>query len=123
MTPDDILSLEQRRITAMLSGDIEALDRLLRPEAVWVHASSKEDDKPAFLDGFRQGRLVAHSLALSDQAVHVYGNVGLCHGTVVMDASMDGKRLTATHRFTTVWVGEGGVYRLAIYQATASSPR
>ena len=113
-----ILDMEDRRVNAMMAGDLNALEALLAPEAFWLHANGQEDSRQAFLDGFRNGGLRANSLVLSEQSVLPFGDVCACHGTVDMTAQFGGEKRTSRNRYTTLWVASGQTWRIAFYQST-----
>ena len=105
----------------MLAGDVDALDQLLSPEAVWVHSSGALDDRGSFLAGFRDGRLECLQLALSEQRVQANSGGGFCAGIVDLDAKVAGERRTSRGRYIAVWLETEHGLKLAHYQSTRLS--
>ena len=47
---DEILALENRRIEAMLKGDVQALEEILADDLVYTHTTARLDTKTSFID-------------------------------------------------------------------------
>jgi ketosteroid isomerase-like protein len=115
----EVLKFDSARREAMLAGDVDALDRLLADDAVWIHGSSSVDTKSTFMEGFRTGRLQCFRFDQEHLFVRVYGPVALLSGIVDMEvAASEGKRRSSKSRYTCVWVGDQGRFRMVFWQST-----
>jgi hypothetical protein len=107
---------------AMLSSDVPSLEKLLAPEMIWIHASSKVDDRAAFLRGFGEGRLQCFALEHTHVDMRVYGPAVVVTGIIDMDVAVDGARRSTTNRYTSIWISQHDQYRLVLWQSTRMQP-
>lgn len=107
---------------AMLAGDVPSLEKLLAPEMTWVHASSKVDDREAFLRGFGEGRLRCFELEHTQVDVRIYACTAVVTGIIDMDVAVDGVRRRTTNRYASIWITEQGHCRLVLWQSTRMRP-
>jgi ketosteroid isomerase-like protein len=114
----DVLKFDSARREAMLAGDVDALDRLLADDAVWIHASSSVDTKASFIEGIRTGRLQCFRFDQEHLSVRLYGPVALLSGIVDMEVASEGKRRSSRSRYTCGWVGDQGRFRMVFWQST-----
>ena len=61
---DEILALENRRIEAMLKGDVQALEEILAEDLGYTHTTARLDTKASFIDAVKTGKSVYNSLEL-----------------------------------------------------------
>ena len=66
---NELIGIEKARTTALEHSDIPALDKLLRDDLTYVHASGMVDTKASFLQAIRSGDL--HYLAWTPRTMHV----------------------------------------------------
>jgi ketosteroid isomerase-like protein len=114
----EVLKFDSARREAMLAGDVDALDRLLADDAVWIHASSNIDTKASFIEGIRTGRLQCFRIDQEHLSVRLYGPVALLSGIVDMEVASEGKRRSSKNRYTCGWVGDQGRFRMVFWQST-----
>jgi ketosteroid isomerase-like protein len=115
----EVLTFDSARREAMLAGDVDALDRLLADDAVWIHASSSIDTKASFIEGIKSGRLQCFRFDQEYLSVRLYGPVALLSGVVDLEvAAPEGKRRSSRSRYTCAWVGDQGRFRMVFWQST-----
>ena len=69
---DEILALENRRIEAMLKGDVQVLDEILADDLIYTHTTARLDTKASFIDAVKTGKSVYNSLEIT-----IWGSSGL----------------------------------------------
>jgi len=116
MTEDEaVLAADDARLQATIASDYDALDRLLSDELVFVHANGKRDDKQAFLDFARSGHIRYRTIARSETAVKVTGNVAVVCASVNVEVTVGGENRSSPLRYMSVWAkGTNGWRMLAI---------
>jgi len=72
-TDQQVLVLEQRRVTASLAADVDELDKLIDDDCCYVHSSGSVDTKKSYLAQLRRGTLRYTRIACSEHAVSVQG--------------------------------------------------
>ena len=55
---DEILALENRRIEAMLKGDVQTLEEILADDLIYTHTTARLDDKASFIDAEKTAKSV-----------------------------------------------------------------
>ncbi|RRH85033.1 nuclear transport factor 2 family protein [Variovorax beijingensis] len=119
MTAVEAQALEEARRLAMLSGDADALARLLAPELRYVHSTGVCDTRESLLQKVRERAITYLALSFEDM-----------HATATEDAVLIGAHMRAEvqrlHEFrrieTTylaVWLRRAGKWQLSAYQGTA----
>lgn len=117
-TDQQVLVLEQRRVTASLAADVDELDKLIDDDCCYVHSSGSVDTKKSYLAQLRRGTLRYTRIACSEHAVSVHGSCGVA--TFRMDAIADvaGQPRLLRTRCTAVWTLDGDDQLIA-FQSTA----
>ncbi len=77
---DEILALEKRRIEAMTSGDIQALEEILADDLIYTHTTARLDTKASFIDAVKAGRSNYKSVHTSDVEVRALGDTAVVTG-------------------------------------------
>jgi len=65
----EVLGVEQARVAAFISKDTAALDKLLRDDLTYIHASGRVDDKKSLIEALRSDQL--HYTSMTTKAIHV----------------------------------------------------
>jgi hypothetical protein len=118
-TAEAVLALEQRRLAAMLSHDVDALDALLSESLVYVHSSGLRDDKASYLSHLREGRLGYVKLGFTALQGHPLAQAALVTGCMEGLVRVLGREQLVRTLFLTVWAFESdGRWRLQAHQGT-----
>lgn len=114
-----IVSKEQQRADALLSGDVEALSRLLSERLVFAHANATHEDKVSLLKKMGSGNIVYNTLDISEQRVIDLGETALLFSRLTAAVSVGGQPRAIDNYTLSVWANEGDDWRLVAYQPTA----
>jgi hypothetical protein len=66
---DEVLAAEKARVAAFVSKDAAALDKLLRDDLTYIHASGRTDNKKSLIEAIRSDQL--HYTSFTNKAMHV----------------------------------------------------
>ncbi len=103
---------------ALVSGDADALDRLTTPDFTYVHSSGTLDERGFFLEAFRSGRRKYTRYSVDGVDVRTYPGAALMSGLVHIGLNPRGDEVKIEARFTSVWVEQDGVWRMAAWHST-----
>jgi ketosteroid isomerase-like protein len=107
-TPDDeIRELERRWAQGELDADAAALDALATDDFMLVGPLGFVLDKQQWLDRYRRGDLVNHSISLEDTTMRVYGSAAVTIGRHVQEAEHQGHPAGGEFRATHIAVHDG----------------
>ena len=65
----EVLAVEQARVAAFVSKDTATLDKLLREDLTYVHASGRVDNKKSLIEAIQTDQL--HYTSMTNKAIHV----------------------------------------------------
>ncbi len=113
-----IAALEDKRYTAMLSGDAGTLDRPLDDRLRHLHSSGHVDNKASWMSNF--GRLWQYrSIERQGQTIVLLGDSALVFNTLHVDVQVADVLRKVDARALTVWNKSGGAWRVvAVFLAT-----
>lgn len=118
MSNDELAALEDRRHRAMIDADIPVLDELCSADLVYTHSNSSRDSKESYLrkvaDGYFDYRWVDHPV----DGIVFAGDTALISGSMVGEVIIDGVLKKLNSKTLTVWVRQGGDWRLAAFAPT-----
>jgi uncharacterized protein (TIGR02246 family) len=115
---DAVKELDAKRFQATTKNDFDTLASLLADDLVYVHSSTKEDGKTAYIDALRTGKTKYESIEPSDVKVRVYGNTAIVNGTAKLSVTTDGKTNSFSLRYTDVWVMRDNKWQMVSWQST-----
>jgi hypothetical protein len=104
----DIARLEDERYAAMLDKDIDALERLLHPDLLYMHSSGIADTKASYIAGVRDRVWDYHAITRSDQTVRRHGALALVFNRLKIDLAVRGVAKNLDNRALAVWVADAG---------------
>jgi ketosteroid isomerase-like protein len=116
-----ILKADSERFTAMVSGDMGTLDRLLAVELTYINNRARIEDKHAFLYGIESGKTKYTSIIPSERQVHVMGTVATVIGVAVMRGEEE-PGVDMAIRYTSVHVLREGRWQMIAWQSTRIAP-
>lgn len=117
MEVDDILRLEDERYAAVLSKDIDVLERLLHSDLVYMHSNGVADSKASYIGGVRDGVWDYKNVERSDQTVKAHSGFALVFNRLVIDIAVRGVERHLNNRALAVWAPEGSSWRLIAMQS------
>jgi hypothetical protein len=114
-----VLSLETRRLDAMVKGDTAFLDQVLADDLTYTHSNGIVHSKEELVALLGAGRLDYRSIVPDNVAARVYGSCSVVTGSATISVAVTGKEdVTMTNHFTSVYVQFGDTWRLVAYQST-----
>jgi ketosteroid isomerase-like protein len=112
---------EQARDQALKNGDSEALSGMLAEDYLYVHASGRLEDKGAYIAAATSGKTKYLDFSRSDVTVKAYGDAALAAGAIRVTSMQGNEQSTKPFRYASVWVKNGGDWRLAYWQNTRAA--
>lgn len=103
----DLANADRQLQAAQRTNDVEALDALLHPRAVYAGPDGSVFGKEDDLDNYRSGALRVTGLVEESLDVREDGHTGLTQTVAVVDAVQGGVALSKRLRYTRLWVREG----------------
>jgi ketosteroid isomerase-like protein len=116
-----ILKADNDRFTAMVSGDLAQLDRLVAVELSYINNRGRIEDKHAFLYRIKSGKTKYTSIIPSERQVHVMGTVATVIGVAVMRGEEE-PGVDVEIRYTSVHVLRDGRWQMVAWQSTSIAP-
>ncbi len=114
----DVLAAEDARYRAMLDGDATALGTLLHDELTYTHSDASRDGKESLLRRIADGALVYREIEHPVERVALVGDTATVAGKMVASILVNGGPKRLDNRVLSVWVREGGTWRLLAFQPT-----
>lgn len=113
-----VLKAENARFAAMLKADTAALEKLLGDELSYTHSNALVQDKKAFIDDIKTGKIKYLTVDATDQKVHVFGNMAIVTGGAAVHVIQNGNDLTIKIRYTDAHINRGGAWQMVAWQST-----
>jgi ketosteroid isomerase-like protein len=123
-TPGDatialIRQLEDQRYAAMLTSDLDGLNRLLSDRLVYSHSNAERDSKASYLGRVSDGTFVYESIEHPEEKIILADGAAVVLGTMIAKAYWSGELRTLRNGACAVWAKEeDGQWRLIAYQPT-----
>lgn len=104
----------------MVEGDLEAIDRLIDDEALYVHTNGLRESKAEYLELVRTGAYRYREVSQPEMHVRMLGNdVAVVTGRTILHAILpDGEIKVVDGRSIVVWALRRGEWRMQHYQGT-----
>ena len=116
-------AFQRERFAAMISADIDALQRMLADDVVYTHTSGTTDTKATFVDSIRTGRLRYESIEPRSVDAHASGAIAVVTGQAAVRVRSNGSPASFDIRFTEVDALRGGRWQLLAWQSTRVTDR
>ena len=114
-----IRELEDQRYAAMLTSDLDGLNRLLSDRLVYSHSNAERDSKASYLDRVRDRTFVYESIDHPEEKIILADGAAVVIGTMIAKAYWSGELKTLRNGACAVWAKEeDGQWRLVAYQPT-----
>ena len=110
---------DRRFFTALLAGDVAALDDLLAHDFVLIDVlQGGEIPRVALLEAMAQEVVRFERIEVLESRARLYGNVAVVTGRTEMGGQGGGQPWSARSRYTHVFVEQQGRWRLVAAQGT-----
>ena len=113
-----VTSASDAWLGALVSGDADVLDRLTTSDFTYVHSSGTLDTREFFLDAFRSGRRKYTQYSVDGVDVRMYPGTVVMTGLAHIRLNPRGEEMKIETRFISVWVEQGGAWRMAAWHST-----
>lgn len=111
---DEIIALENRRIEAMIKGDVQALEEILAEDLIYTHTTARLDTKVSFIASISSGSTNYRSIEREDVKVRQFGDTAVVTGLAKFHVG-DNK---FEARFTDVYAKRSGTWQMVAWQST-----
>ena len=111
---DEILALEDRRIEAMIKGDVQTLGEILADDLIYTHTTARVDTKASFIDAITSGRSKYKSFKREDVEVRRFVDTAVVTGHAKIHVG-DNK---FEARFIDVYAKRSDVWQMVAWQST-----
>tara|TARA_B100001123_G_scaffold293474_1_gene327113 strand:- start:6201 stop:6551 length:351 start_codon:yes stop_codon:yes gene_type:complete len=111
---EEIIALENKRIEAMTSGDLKALDEILADDLIYTHTTARIDTKASFIDAIKTGRSNYKAMDRTDVQVRDFGDTAVVTGHA--DIQVGDNRFQA--RYLDVYAKRNGSWQMVAWQST-----
>lgn len=114
----DVTTAQDAWLGALMSGDADVLDRLTTPDFTYVHSSAALDARDFFLDAFRSGRRKYTHYSVDGVEARSYPGTVITSGLAHIRLNPRGEEMKIETRFISVWVQQGGAWKMAAWHST-----
>lgn len=104
---DRLREAERELQSAMLAGDVDALDRLLDDRVIATGPDGRQFAKAQDLEAHRSGTLAVQDLTEEELSVVVAGDTGVTVVLLALSGAHQGEPFAARLRYTRTWVRHG----------------
>ena len=112
MTDDPISACEEALRAAMLSNDVDALDRLIDRELMFTALDGSVVGKQDDLAAHRARLLRATRIEPSERRVLRFGDTAVVSVRVELEGTYDGASASGAYRYTRIWMNRGDGWRI-----------
>lgn len=102
-TFEQVISAEQQRCSAMLSGDINQLKNILDERMIFCHATGRLDNKEAYLSKMAEGAIHYHSIEWDQPSVIDLAGSAILTGRMTTHVSVAGTKKTLNNQVISIW--------------------
>lgn len=118
-TRHEIDHLEDHWRTAILSGNLAAMDSLLADDYMAITPNGMLQSKDETLASLRNGKTHFRSIQFSDRKVRFYGTTALVTSRADVDATTPEGNLSGSYRYTRVYARDAkGEWRIVSFEAS-----
>jgi Domain of unknown function (DUF4440) len=123
---DQAVQLQRKYLDLIVAGDWKGASEMMAPEMLWIHATARIDTKQSRMDSLIKGPARPwSSIETKDDMVDVFNDFAIVTSDTTWASppapGQTGPRV-AHLRLTTVWVNQGGTWRLVRFQGTMFPP-
>ena len=111
---DEIIELENKRVEAMIKGDVQALEKILADDLIYTHTTARIDTKSSFIEAISSGRSNYRSVERKDVNVRQFGDSAVVTGHAKFHVGEN----TFEARFIDVYAKRDGAWQMVAWQST-----
>ena len=113
-----IIDLDKKRMDAMASKDVAALNDLLSDDLIYCHSSARLDTKQSLIGAMESGATVYNAVEPSDVKAQDLGSAVVLTGIARIRVTSGGKPNAFGVRFTDVYANKGGKWQMVTWHST-----
>jgi hypothetical protein len=102
---------------ALIAADKAALEAVVSDQLSFGHTSGRVETKAEFVSNILAKKPMYKSITRSDTTFSVVGNNAIARYTAAVDLEVGGKEMSITVGVMTVWVMDGGTWKLLAHQS------
>lgn len=115
----EIEALEEQWRQALLTNNIQAIDKLTADDYTAISASGTIENKQQFLDNRKSGHWQIAGMELSDRKIRFYGSTAVVTCLVQITGKNNGVDISGSLRYTRVYsLNASGVWRVVSFEAS-----
>ena len=114
----DVERMEQKRIQAILDGDMPTLNAIYSNDFFYNLAAGNSETKSEYFARYTSGNLKVTKSESEGREVRIYGNTAVVTGIVHVNATIKGEDKEIHQRYLNVWVKRANGWVLVARQAT-----
>lgn len=115
----DILQIEKRRAKAMVAADTATLDEIMHEELTYMHSTGGADTKASYIEGVGSGAFDYKKVDADDRTIKIHGDIAMVFYHMKADVVIRGNPRFLDNRVLSVYVREGGAWKLLAVQSGA----
>jgi ketosteroid isomerase-like protein len=104
-------------IKAMTAADKAALEAVVSDQLSFGHSSARVETKAEFVGNILDKKPIYKSITLGDPTISVVGNNAIARYTAAVEADAGGKEISVKLAVVTIWVKDGGTWKLLAHQS------
>lgn len=113
ISEDVIASYEDRLMNAMKNSDVNALDKLLHNDLVFIGSDGTTVTKEMDIEAYRSGQIKISDMMATDRNIRLVDDLGIVTVSVDVRGERMGETIQSKERFLRVWEhGDGGRWGL-----------
>jgi hypothetical protein len=121
---DAVAAVEQRRVAALLTADIHALDEIIDEECTHIESNGTSRTKAAFLADVAKQAFSFDLFEIEENHIRIFDETAVVAGTYRNIVRVQGAPNPVKYaRHLRVYVHRGGSWKLVAHQATEIAPR
>lgn len=110
----DIEAMEERLRSAMLAGDVDALDDLLDSDLIFVDLQGRKLGKLQDMEAYRSRILNLEKIEIFDRVIRPMGNAAAVSLTARIAGTYYGERFSEKFAYSRVWLLKDGRWTVTL---------
>ena len=110
-----LVQAEDARFRARVARDVDGLDKMIAPDAIYIHANGIMQTKAEYLKDVAEGRSRYRAIEAAEREVNLSGKLAITHAVVRLHVGTD--RIIVA-RTTGLYRQIGGKWLVVVWQST-----
>src|SRR3954447_10996253 len=112
-----VIDLDRQRMEAMCRQDVEALNKLLADDLVYIRSSARIDTKQSLIGNMQSGSTVYSKIDASEVQARDLGDAVVLTGVARISVGSAGRTQNFGVRFADVYANQGGRWQMVHWQS------